>query len=323
MSTVGAEAESSHPYANDFDQTWTITRSGAGRVRAHFTQLDTESNWDYVYIYDENNNFIESYTGSYRDQWTSWVDGSAIKIRLVTDGSITDYGFTVDQVQTGAAVPVTPSNKVAVIVGINNYQNINGLRYCINDANDWRSYLVGQGYTISSFLTDSQATEANIRSAITTAAAQAGSNGTLVLIFSGHGTAASPGDAHAFCAYNAGGSGTGYITGAELQSDLSTYNGKLFVFFDSCHSGGMDVGLINSTKRYMTTTSTGAGYGYDESSYSNGAWTYWFLERGLVGQSFTTAEGAFTWASANYPYGGNDAPQQFDGDAANTFNMDP
>jgi hypothetical protein len=80
---------------------------------------------------------------------------------------------------------------------------------------------------------------------------------------------------------------------------------------------------VTSTKRYMTTTCTGDGYGYDQSAYRNGAWTYWFLERGLSGQGYSTAEEAFNYASTNYPYGGNDAPQEFDGDAANSFNIDP
>jgi hypothetical protein len=321
VSGAGALAESAHPYANDSSLFWAINRPGAGRIRAHFAQLDVENGWDYVCIYDENYNQIVSYTGSYRDMWTDWVNGSTIIIGLFTDGSVTAYGFTVDQVETGAAVPVTPTNKVAVLVGINDYARINDLRYAVNDAQDWRSYLVGQGYTISTFLTNSQATEANIRAAITNAAAQAGADGTLILVFSGHGTDSSPGDAHAYCCYDAGWvSNTGYLTGTELRDLLSGYNGKLFVFFDSCFSGGMSQS-VTSTKRYMTTTCTGEGYGYDEPSYSNGAWAYWYLERGLVGRGFTTAEEAFNWASANYPYGGNDAPQQFDGDIATPFNL--
>ncbi len=323
VSSAGTLAESAHPYANNSSLFWTIPSPGAGRIRAHFTQLDVETDWDYVCIYDESYNQVASYTGSYRDIWTDWVDGSTIIIGLFTDGSITDYGFTVDRVETGATatVTVTPTNMVAVLVGINDYARINDLRYAVNDAQDWRSYLSGEGYTISSFLTNSQATEANIRAAITNAASQAGADGTLILVFSGHGTDASPGDAHAFCCHDAGWtSNTGYLTGTELRDLLAGYNGRLFVFFDSCHSGGMNQ-AVTSSKRYMTTTCTGAGFGYDEPSYNNGAWAYWYLERGLVGQSFTTAEEAFNWASARYPYGGNDAPQQFDGDPATPFNL--
>jgi hypothetical protein len=335
--TSGSIVESSHPYANSYDQTWTITRPSVGRLRAHFSQLDLESGWDYVYVYDENHNFIESFTGSSRDQTTSWVNGSTMYVRLTTDDSNGAYGFTIDNVITEtAATPVTSTGKYAVIVGINDYQYINGLNYAVNDARDWKNYLVGKGYVISAFLTDSQATEANIRSAIRNAATQAGSSGTLVIALSGHGTDSSPGDANAFCAYDTGrSSNQGYITGSELQSDLSSYSGKAFVFFDSCHSGGMDAAVnqagTNKANRYMTTTSTGAGYGWDVSSVGNGFWTYWFLERGLVGQGYSTAEDTFSWASANgVPWAvanigsynsTNDAPQRFDGDTSSSFTI--
>jgi len=335
--TPGSVVESAHPYANNFDHTWTITHQGAGRMRAHFSQIDLESGWDYVYIYDENNNFIESYTGSYRDQNTSWVNGSTMYVRLTADESNTSYGFTIDDVDTEtAATTVTSTGKYAVIVGINDYQYINGLTYAVNDAQDWKNYLVGKGYVISAFLTDSQATEANVRSAIRNAAAQAGSSGTLLIALSGHGTDQSPGDSNAFCAYDTGrSSNQGYITGSELQSDLSSYSGKAFIFFDSCHSGGMDAAVTqagtNETNRYMTTTSHSAGYGWDVSSVGNGFWTYWYLERGLVGQGYTTAEDAFSWASTNgVPWatsnvGGfnstNDSPEAFDGNTSSSFNL--
>ncbi|MBA3043720.1 hypothetical protein FP804_01120, partial [archaeon] len=57
-------------------------------------------------------------------------------------------------------------SKYAVIVGINDYNYISDLSYCVNDANDWKPYLEGQGYIISSFLTNSQATETAIKNAI-------------------------------------------------------------------------------------------------------------------------------------------------------------
>jgi len=45
-----------------------------------------------------------------------------------------------------------------------------------------------------------------------------------------------------------------------------------------------------------------------EADYQNGAWTYWFLERGLVHGDSNQGdmEGNFQWALSNYPYGGDD-----------------
>jgi uncharacterized caspase-like protein len=206
-------------------------------------------------------------------------------------------------------------------VGINSYQSLAGMRYCVNDATDWKSYLVRQGYTISSFLTDSRATEANIRAAITNAANQAGSDGTLMLIFSGQGTDSSPGGESVFCAHDAGQSGNaGYVTATELKDLLSGYGGRLFAFFDSSNSGGMGE-LATSAKRYVVAATTAAGYRHDIPPYNNGTFTYWFLEKGLVDQGFTSAEQAFSWVSTAYPYSGNDVPQQFDGDNTSSFSM--
>lgn len=44
--------ESLHPYPNDYDNTWTITRSGVAVMRVHFSYIRTESYCDYVYIKD-------------------------------------------------------------------------------------------------------------------------------------------------------------------------------------------------------------------------------------------------------------------------------
>ena len=216
--------------------------------------------------------------------------------------------------------------KYAVIVGINDYNYISDLSYCVNDANDWKPYLEGQGYTISSFLTNSQATETAIKNAIANAISQAGSTGTVAFIFAGHGgkysEAGLSGEGSiCYCYDGSGSSGTsGNLQDTELRSCFSGYTGKLFIFLDSCRSGGMNE-VINSANRYMATTCSPNGYGYDEPSYSNGAWTYWFLEKGIVnsGSGHTDMEGNFNWAKNNYPYTGDDAPMQFDGDTSNLF----
>jgi len=220
--------------------------------------------------------------------------------------------------------------KYAVIVGINDYQYISDLSYCVNDANDWKGYLQGQSYTISSFLTNSQATETNIKNAIADAISQAGSTGTVVFIFSGHGgkyseAGLSGTGSVCYCYDGSTSSGTsGNFQDTELQSSFSGYTGKVFIFLDSCRSGGMNEVVSsdpNGANRYMTTTCGPNGYGYDEPSYLNGAWTYWFLEKGLVnsGSGHTDMEGNFNWAKNNYPYSGDDAPMQFDGDSSSLF----
>jgi hypothetical protein len=334
VSAPNTIAESPHPYPNNFDYTWTVTSpqqeiGGLVQTRLHFKVLETEDGWDYVYVYDENYNLAESYTGSRRDFWTPWVTGAIVRIRLITDSNTTAYGFVIDNMETRAISPppTPPSRRYAVIVGINDYQNANisDLRFAVNDATAWKRYLEERGYEIYAFLTDSQATERNIRDAIREASKLASDGGTLALIFSGHGLDYSPGGGGcAFCAYDVGyNSPEGWLTASELKDDLSNYRGRLFVFFDSCHSGGMgtvvDWSGANKPKRYMTTTCTAGGYGYEVPSYGHGAWTYWYLVQALMNHNFTAAEQAFEWAVARYPRGDGDTPQQFDGDPSTYF----
>jgi hypothetical protein len=331
-------AESPHPYPNDYDQTWTISQAGAGQIRVHFTQLDVESNWDYVYIYDANNNLITTYTGSYRDLWTDWVTGDTIKVRLISDYSITGYGFTIDSKETGAAPPPPTGNKFAILAGVNDYIDpaINDLVGCVEDAADWRTYLVRNGYQISYFLADGQATEANIKQAIANVVARAGSDSTIVFAFSGHGAKSEevglPAGNSVICTADSGWGTNGNLTDLELRDAFANYQGRLMVFSDSCRSGGMNEVATGNANRYMTTACSDDGYGFGISQYQNGAWGYWFADRGLVrgGSGHQDMEGNFAWAKPlmindvlagtqyNTP---SNYPQQFDGDPANPFTL--
>jgi hypothetical protein len=331
-------AESPHPYPNNYDQTWTISQAGAGQIRVHFTQLDVESNWDYVYIYDGNNNLITTYTGSYRDMWTDNVTGDTIKVRLVSDYSVTGYGFTIDRKETGTAPPPSTGNKFAILVGVNNYIDpaINDLVGCVEDAADWRTYLVRNGYQISYFLADGQATEANIKRAIANVVARAGADSTIVFAFSGHGAKSEevglPAGNSVICTADSGFGTNGNLTDLELRDAFVNYQGRLMVFLDSCRSGGMNEVATGNANRYMTTACSDDGYGFGIPQYQNGAWGYWFADRGLVrgGSGHQDMEGNFAWAKplmisgvlAGTQYNTtSNYPQQFDGDPANPFTL--
>ncbi|MGB7604236.1 MAG: hypothetical protein WBL93_02045, partial [Lutisporaceae bacterium] len=60
-------------------------------------RFETETNYDYVYIKDVNNVTKATYTGTKSAFWAT-VTGNTIKINLVTDYSVTDYGYYIDQV---------------------------------------------------------------------------------------------------------------------------------------------------------------------------------------------------------------------------------
>jgi hypothetical protein len=76
--------------------------------------------------------------------------------------------------------------KKALIVGINAYPQ-SPLSGCVNDANDWNTFLAGKGYT-NTVLLDSMATKANIVSGLGWLLNGAVSGDTLVFAYSGHGS---------------------------------------------------------------------------------------------------------------------------------------
>lgn len=91
--------ESPHDYPNNYDNTWTITESRSNKMRLCFSKIDVEKNYDYVYLYDKNNNQQWSYTGSDTWKYSPWINGDTIKIRLDTDDSVKRYGFYVWSVE--------------------------------------------------------------------------------------------------------------------------------------------------------------------------------------------------------------------------------
>ena len=229
-------------------------------------------------------------------------------------------------------------NMYAVIVGISDYKSINDLSYCDEDATDWYNYLkslgytrwvYGDGHTANYPQHDGYATEYNVKQAINNMISQADSNDIIAFIDSGHGTTSG---GKALCCmwdYGAGESGEdGALYNSELKALFDGVSvGGIFIFLDTCNSGGMNGVMSNANANivYMATTCTANGYGYDDTTSKNGLWTEYFLNKGLVaGQSgHTDMEGNFQWAHDNYPKTGADEPQQFDGDTAKLFYLKP
>ena len=93
----GTLPESAHPYANNFDYTWTYTYPGsAAAVSVTFdSRTAVEESWDWIYVMDGNGTNIPSspFTGTQLAGQTKQVPGSTVKIRLRTDGSVTGWGF--------------------------------------------------------------------------------------------------------------------------------------------------------------------------------------------------------------------------------------
>jgi hypothetical protein len=206
--------------------------------------------------------------------------------------------------------------KYALCVGVSDYKDpgIGDLSFCDEDANDWASYFQSKGYTVKTLI-DNQASEVAVESALFSIIAGADADDIVAFATSGHGTTASRKQVLLYYdVYGPATDGDGFVAGivpdVELKNWFAKCTSKVFIFVDHCNSGGLNEAMHANI--YMTTTCTATGYGYDVPNYSNGAWTYHYLHLALQQQGINNAEAAFTYAAGVYPYGGKDAPMQFD-----------
>ncbi|NHJ22477.1 MAG: hypothetical protein EAX91_16140 [Candidatus Lokiarchaeota archaeon] len=119
--------DSPHPYPNNYDHMWSIYRSGAAYMRVHFDRFEVEYDYDYVLLGDSDlgaGYYYEGYTGYSSGFWSGWIpllSNNRLYVRLITDYSITEWGFSIDSYEAEAydgthflcsydSIPSTPSN---------------------------------------------------------------------------------------------------------------------------------------------------------------------------------------------------------------------
>ena len=95
--------ESDHPYAANSECIWTYDNGSAG-FAFHFSDLDVESDYDFIYVLDADGNALAGYTGDFGgDAPLTCIPTSTGSVVLVSDGSVEYQGFVVD-----AVVPCSP-----------------------------------------------------------------------------------------------------------------------------------------------------------------------------------------------------------------------
>ncbi|HEX2176690.1 MAG TPA: M4 family metallopeptidase [Nocardioidaceae bacterium] len=98
--------ESPHPYGNNGDCTWTY-HHGVPGFAFRFSLLDTEKDYDFVYVRDGSGSVLARYHGDAvkgkKGLTTPCIPTSTGSVQLVTDEAVTAQGFTVDAVE-----PCTP-----------------------------------------------------------------------------------------------------------------------------------------------------------------------------------------------------------------------
>ncbi len=119
--------DSPHPYSNDYDHTWSIYHPNAAYMRVYFDHFDVEYDYDWVYLGDSDivyDYVYEGYSGYSTGFWSGWIpllSDNRIYIRMITDYSITEWGFSIDRYEVMTydgtqylcsydSIPSTPSN---------------------------------------------------------------------------------------------------------------------------------------------------------------------------------------------------------------------
>jgi hypothetical protein len=108
-----AFAYSPHPYENNLNEVqWVFNdEENAPATRVIFSHLALEENVDYVILSGKDGTPHQWITGAYPAGLTSnAIPGAAVQVQLVTDSSVTDWGYNVSGVAT-ASTPDPPESQ--------------------------------------------------------------------------------------------------------------------------------------------------------------------------------------------------------------------
>lgn len=139
--TLTPSVESPHPYPNNLQPpgsgVWTINGpANATKMRVHFTRIQTERNYDYLWVTDSNGNHVTlpGWESNERpneidtnfnilNYWSEWGNGSTIRINLETDNSVRRYGFMVDRYEYVTVENVSGKQRYIIVMtdGITGY----------------------------------------------------------------------------------------------------------------------------------------------------------------------------------------------------------
>ena len=100
------DLQSDHPYEDDSDITYVYTDKSCNNLKITFSEdTEFENRYDYLTVYDGNDNEIGKYSGTELAGGSVKVPGNTAKLRLTSDGSGNCYGFKVDSVENIDNVP--------------------------------------------------------------------------------------------------------------------------------------------------------------------------------------------------------------------------
>ncbi len=117
---TAAYPESRHKAFDEVNKTWTYyhddpTVAGIGITFSENTFV--EYSYDFIYIYDLDNNFVGKYTGIGLKGNTVNVNDNGFKIKLVADQASNDFGFKVVDVEGFSSLSICDSNTATITKG--------------------------------------------------------------------------------------------------------------------------------------------------------------------------------------------------------------
>jgi hypothetical protein len=215
-----------------------------------------------------------------------------------------------DSVTVHVSTGTQPPGKYAVVIGISNYDGRDSdLWNPHRDAAEMKEILLENSYSEANilFITNRQATAANIVNAIDWLIAAEGSEDEVVFFYSGHGFRVHDNegwdsdiesDSHdeGIVTYDFYGLPDGWL--AEKFAQLEST--KVAMIFCSCHSGGMfddndDVGIYG-TGRVIVSACKADQYGWDYRLLRNTLFFYYWGDQGLLQDNANSVESALIYA---------------------------
>jgi hypothetical protein len=216
-------------------------------------------------------------------------------------------------IATGNAIPLQEgAGRYAIVIGINYVGTSSELRYCVNDAAEFKGALLDNGWQESeiTYLTNGGATYTAIMDAITAVSNAADENDEVIFFYSGHGSVSN------YDVDNDGERKDECIVPVELTSATLIWDGdlkqafslcksqRMLFYFDSCYSGGMTD--LSGAGRLVLMACGENQLSLESSSWQNGQFTYYFVDQGINlgladkdGLNGVTFEEAFDYAKAN------------------------
>lgn len=223
----------------------------------------------------------------------SQIDGSIFQRPEFIDDrpAAVQQQFTLTAEDAFAVEPAQPdkAGKYALVIGISDYAGtVNDLTYCDDDAIDWRNYLQGQGYTVTTLL-DLAATKVAIEAAVANLVAQSVAGNEIAFAYSGHGSRG-----------NMISTDLTYISSAWFGTMFASCTSTKMSFnFDACQIGAFGTAL-NKAGRVIALASDTKRYSYDgTAAMANGVFTYYQM-LGFDQEGYIYAEPDDAYAVAQF-----------------------